>query len=373
MTPPKTPTKALTPTKNDQLTQLVEDVKKTMGKSLVVLRDVPYWIPTGIPQLDIALGAGLPVSRMITLIGRKSVGKSTLAIHCAAQIQKAKGIVLGMDVERSNLKTRCEKQGLDLDLYLATQPESLDTFERTNPATGKKEKVKGAFDIMAETLALIQNKAPGTLVGIVLDSVAGSSVAQEKEGNVGDASYGRHSLILSQAFRMVMPMIHDLDAVFILVNQLKDKIGVVYGSPNTYIGKNPIDFHSAITLEMTSGGPWPPKSDTPEGIITKVFVSKNKVGVPFGRCQYVTFFDRGIDPLFEAINFLRDEGFFGTTVGWLTYKGTNYRLADLMALIKGDPATAKAIHEIATRRVHEKIHGIASSPVSPALSETAAA
>ena len=137
-TKPVTP--AAPPPDDIFLDTLVSDVKNVLKGELKILKDVEMWIPTGIPQLDIALGGGLPVGRLISFIGAKSVGKSTLSVHCMAQIQKHKGITLGLDVERSNLKSRCAAQGLDMDRYLACQPESLDTYEEVDLDTGKKVK-----------------------------------------------------------------------------------------------------------------------------------------------------------------------------------------------------------------------------------------
>ena len=356
------------------LDSLVSEVKGVLKKDLTVLKDVELWVPTGIPQLDVALGGGLPGGRMVTFIGAKSVGKSTLAIHCMAQIQRHKGIALGLDVERSNLKSRCEKQGLDMARYLACQPESLDTYEEKDLVTGKNVKVKGAFDIMEAVIRTVRTKDEKALIGIVLDSVAGSSVATEIEADVGKAGMGAHARILSQAFRKIMPVVHDMNCILLLVNQLKTKIGVVYGNPNTYIGQNPIDFHSAITLEMTRGKAFPEgcKEEDAEGIITRVYVSKNKVGKPFGRIEYVTFFDRGIDTLWESISFLRDQSkCLGTAPGYYEWDGKKYRQKQLYEIAKADPKIASDLHRMAKEVVDEKVKHPETSmdDPGPALSE----
>ena len=352
------------------LDALVADVKGVLKNDLKVLKDVEMWIPTGIPQLDLALGGGLPVGRLVTLIGAKSVGKSTLSVHCMAQIQKHNGISLGLDVERSNLKSRCEAQGLDMSRYLACQPESLDTYEETDIDTGKKVKVKGAFDIMESVIRVVRQKDKDALIGIVLDSVAGSSVAQEMEADVGKAGMGAHARILSQAFRKIMPTIHDMNCVLLLVNQLKQKIGVMFGNPDTYIGKNPIDFHSAITLEMTRGKTFPEsaKDEEAEGIITRVHVSKNKVGKPFARIEYVTFFDRGIDTLWESIGFLRNTtGLLGTSAGYCEWDGKKYRQKQFYDLAKAHPGLASDLYRMAKEVVDEKINNTGPAVENPGL------
>jgi len=335
---------------------LLKEVKSALGSQLVILKDVEIWVPTGIPRMDLALGGGFPAGKLSTLIGKKSVGKSTLTVHILKQIQKMMGLAIGLDAERANLRSRCEAQGLNMERYIATQPESLDTFERENFKTGKNEKVKGAFDIMESVLKVVYKKSPDTLMGVVLDSVAGSSVASEIEADVGKAGMGKHARVLSQAFRKVMPMIDEMNVCFILVNQLKEKIGVVYGSPTTYIGKNPIDFHSSITLEMVQGGTFPKSSDEPEGIITKVWVSKNKVYKPFIKFEYVTWFDRGIDTLWEAIDFLqRDCGVFGATSGYLEWEGKKRRQKELYTMAVEDPALGAKFEQMAKEVVDEKL------------------
>ncbi len=353
----RTPVKDKTPTLD--LDALVADVKGVLKNDLTILKDVERWIPTGIPQLDLALGGGLPVGRLVTMIGAKSVGKSTLSVHCMAQIQKHDGIALGLDVERSNLKTRCEKQGLDMSRFLGCQPESLDTYEDVDIDTGKKVKVKGAFDIMESVIKVLRAKDRNALIGIVLDSVAGSSVAQEIESDVGKAGMGAHARILSQAFRKLMPVIHDMNCVLLLVNQLKQKIGVMFGNPNTYIGQNPIDFHSAITLEMTKGKSHPEgttEADA-EGIITKIYVSKNKVARPFGKVEYITFFDRGIDVLWESIGFIKSNSDrLGTAAGYYLWDGKNRRLKELYEMAIADPKMATKLKGMAREIVNEKLN-----------------
>lgn len=373
----RTPVKKDTSTPVLDLDALVADVKGVLKNDLTILKDVEWWIPTGIPQLDLALGGGLPVGRLVTLIGAKSVGKSTLTVHCMAQIQKHEGIALGLDVERSNLKTRCEKQGLDMGRYLACQPESLDTYEEVDIDTGKKVKVKGAFDIMESVIKVLRAKDKNALIGIVLDSVAGSSVAQEIEADVGKAGMGAHSRILSQAFRKLMPIIHDMNCVLLLVNQLKQKIGVMFGNPDTYIGKNPIDFHSAITLEMTRGKAFPEgKEEDAEGIITKIYVSKNKVGKPFARIEYITFFDRGVDTLWESIGFIKsNSNLLGTAPGYYLWDGKNRRQKELYDMASADPAMADKLRTMAREIVHEKLSHIKAKVDGPGaeVSEAAAA
>ncbi len=358
-TKPVTP--AAPPPDDIFLDTLVSDVKNVLKGELKILKDVEMWIPTGIPQLDIALGGGLPVGRLISFIGAKSVGKSTLSVHCMAQIQKHKGITLGLDVERSNLKSRCAAQGLDMDRYLACQPESLDTYEEVDLDTGKKVKVKGAFDIMQDVIRAVRLRDKKALIGIALDSVAGSSTAQEMEADVGKAGMGAHARILSQAFRKIMPVVHDMNCVLILVNQLKQKIGVMFGNPDTYIGKNPIDFHSAITLEMTKGKAFPEgcKETDAEGIITRIYVSKNKVGKPFGRIEYVTFFDRGIDTLWESIGFLRtNSDKLGTSSGYCEWEGKKYRQKQFYETAMATPGLAQIMRDMAKEVVDETLRNI---------------
>ena len=337
------------------LDALVASVKSTMKDELVVLKDVEIWVPTGIPQLDLIMGGGLPAGRLTTIIGKKSAGKSTLTVSLLSQIQQLGGIAVGLDVERSNLKTRCEAQGLDMRRYIATQPESLDSFEREDLVTGKKIRVKGAFDIMESLIKAIRKVDQTALVGIVLDSVAGSAVASELGGSVGDATMGKHARVLSQAFRKIMPTVHDMNIAFVLVNQLKEKIGVMYGSPDTYIGKNPIDFHSAITMQLSQAGLHPDKAKDPEGIVTRCKVSKNKVGKPFGEATWTTFFDRGIDRLWESITFLYDQGRLGAAAGYYQWEDKKYRKTQLYEYARSNQPVEQALVALAKEVVDERL------------------
>ncbi|MBI9085480.1 MAG: hypothetical protein JEZ11_17925 [Desulfobacterales bacterium] len=335
---------------------LVAQVKGTLGKQLSILKDVSIWIPSGIPRLDLATGGGFPAGKLTTLIGKKSVGKSSLTVHMLSQIQKMGGLAVGLDAERANLKSRCIAQGIDMARYIASQPESLDSFIRENFKTGKEEVVKGAFQIMEDVLKVIFKSAPSTLVGVVLDSVAGSSVASEIEADYGKAGMGKHARVLSQAFRKIMPIIEEMNTCFILVNQLKEKIGVMFGNPTTYIGKNPIDFHSSITMEMVQAGVYPEKSPTPEGINTKVWVSKNKVFRPFGKFSYVTWFDRGIDTLWECIDFLhKDQNAFGTTSGYVVFDDKKYRQKEFYNIVRASSELTEMVHRMAKEVVDETL------------------
>jgi recombination protein RecA len=350
--------KEVTPPAGFDLDKLIGEVKKTMGGDLKELDDVKGWTPTDIPQLDIALGGGFPKGMLTTMIGDKSVGKSTLTLHLMAQAQREGGIAVGLDAEKSNLKSRAEAIGIDMKRYIGAQPNSLDTYETEDIDDPKKKvKVKGAFDIMGDLIRTIRRSSRDVDVTIVLDSVAGSSVASEMEGDVGGATMGKHARILSQAFRKYMGTINEMGITFVLVNQLKNAIGVLYGNPKTYIGKNPIDFHSAITIEMTSGGYYPPKckGEDAVGIITRAFISKNKVAPPFARVSWTTWFSCGIDVLFEQVEFLSAGGHLGGSPGWIEWAGKKIRKSELHELAKSDPAVADRIKNITRAIVKDEI------------------
>jgi recombination protein RecA len=324
------------------LSDLVSSVRTALKDDLKVLKDVETWVPSEIPALDIALGGGLPVGRLTTIIGKKSAGKSTLGIHLMAQIQKMGGLAVGIDVERSNLLSRCKAQGLDIDRYLPSQPDSLDSYEMEDFMTGKKKHVAGAFEIMERVIKTIRKKDQNALVGIVLDSIAGSSVASEIGGEVGKATMGKHARICSQAFRKIMPIVHDMSVALIAVNQAKEAIGVMYGPKTTYIAKAALDFSSAITMELRQSGLYPNRT-SPEGIITTAYISKNKVGNPFSTISWTTFFDRGIDTVFEKISFLEEKGIFGSSSGWLEWEGKKYRKGDFYQKVKDDSKLQAAL------------------------------
>ena len=161
--------------------------------------------------------------------------------------------------------------------------------------------------------------------------------------------HGKTARILSPGVQEVYGgRLNEMGITFILVNQLKEKIGVMFGNPKTYIGKNPIDFHSAITLEMTSAGYYPPKckGEDAKGIITRAFISKNKVAPPFARVEWTTWFASGIDVLFEQIEFLSSGGHLGGSPGWIEWEGKKIRKPELHEIVKCDPAAARRITNI---------------------------
>lgn len=320
----------------DDINKLIADIQTSMKGDLRVLKDVDLWVPTGVPQLDIAMGGGLPVGRLTTGIGGKSIGKSTLGVRLLAETQKLGGIAVFIDVERTGWRDRASKIGLDADKVIFCQPDSLDTNSFEEP-DGSKTTRRGVFDLIEKIVWVVRKKSSSSLVTIVVDSIAGSSVASELEEDTGHATMGGHSRIVSQGLRKVIGFVHDYNIAMFFVNQLKDKIGYSYGPSTTYIAKNPLDFHSSVMMEMRRVGKWPDKSSDPVGIVTEAHISKNKISDPFKKVQFRVFFDRGIDTLWETIECLETYGELGDKSGFVVFEGKSLRKSQLYTSAMEDP------------------------------------
>jgi recombination protein RecA len=339
---------------SEDLTKLVNDIKNDMKRSdsLRVLKDVELFIPTGAPQLDIAMGGGVPCGRLITKIGRKSAGKSSFLLKVIAQCQKMGGLGVLLDIERSAWLARSVAMGVDIDRLIFAQPDSLDTYTLELP-DGAREKRLGAFDMAEAVTWSVRKHNAKVPVVIGFDSIAGASTAVEMEGDVGDATMGKHARLVSQGLRKLMPYVYDFNIALIFVNQLKEKIGVMYGSPDTYIAKNPIDFHSSITMQLTQAEfhPDPKNKDTAEGIVTRVNITKNKLADPFREVLVRVFYDRGIDPLWETIECLKDYGRLGEKPGYVIFEEKSRRKSELYGMAVKNPK----IREILFQEVDELI------------------
>ncbi len=323
---------------------LVDAIKRDIKNDLTILKDVEFWIPTGCPSLDIKLGGGWPVGRLSTAIGKKSAGKSSLIAKAIAETQRIGGVGVWLDVEKSAWEKRSIAMGVDPSRLIFAQPESLDTFELILP-DGTKEKRLGAFDLLESITWVTRKHSPAMPVTIVIDSIAGASVASEMEGDTGDATMGKHARIVSQGLRKVMGFVHEFNICLIFVNQLKQKIGVMYGSPDTYIAQNPIDFHSAITMQITQHECWPDakKKETAEGIVSKINITKNKVADPFKEAYTRVFFDRGVDTLYETIETLIEYGKLEWGGGFITFDGKKRRKKEFYEMASVDPAIKESL------------------------------
>lgn len=280
-------------------------VEKTFGRGSVMRmnaadREPIEAIPTGSLTLDMALGiGGLPRGRIIEVYGPESGGKSTLALHCAAEAQRLGGTVLYIDAEHSMDPEYARTLGVDIDRLYISQPSN-------------GEEALEIADVMAKS---------GALALIVVDSVAALVPRAEIEGEIGDSFVGIQARLMSQALRKLGGTMSKSNTTAIFINQIREKIGVMYGNPETTPGGRALKFWASVRLEVRKGDAI--KVGTEQiGTRTKVKVVKNKVAPPFRTAEFDMIFGRGISRSGDILD-------NAVTKGLVTRAGTYFNYGDL--------------------------------------------
>lgn len=289
--------------KSQALQLAVDQIEKQFGKGSIMRLGESHTvnvetIPTGSLSLDLALGGGIPKGRIIEIYGPESSGKTTVCLHALAEVQKAGGTAAIVDAEHALDPAYAKRLGVDTDKLLISQPDSgeqalevVETLVRSN-----------AVDI------------------IVVDSVAALVPQAEIEGDMGDAHMGLQARLMSQALRKLTGVISRSKTTVVFVNQLRMKIGVMFGNPETTTGGNALKFYASVRMDIRRLAQIK-TGDSVIGNHVRVKVVKNKVAPPFREAEFDIMYNQGISREGDVIDLAVTHGVVDKAGAWYEYKG----------------------------------------------------
>ena len=338
---------------NEQLEKLkvlkltIDKLEKSYGKGIVMKMDdasigAMEVISTGSLGLDMALGVGgFPKGRVIEIYGPESSGKTTLAMHCIAEAQKKGGIAAFIDAEHAFDKSYAEKIGINTAEMLISQPDD-----------GEK-----ALEIADN---LIRS---GAIDVIVIDSVAALVPKAEIEGDMGDSKMGLQARLMSQALRKLTGTINKTGCICIFINQLREKIGVMFGNPETTTGGNALKFYASVRLDIRRMNQIKEGLDA-TGNRVKVKVAKNKVAPPFRMVEFDIMFGEGISKVGEIVDIGVDLEIVQKSGSWYSYNGTKLGQGRdaVKQLLLDNPEMADEIEA----KIREKVKPTVAAPAPSA-------
>ena len=292
---------------NKTLTEVINSINKDLGKGSIrtfndsdIELDIDF-IPTGSINLDLALGiGGYPKGRIIEIYGQESSGKTTLTLHAIAEEQKKGGTAAFIDAEHSFDPTYAESLGVDLEKLIISQPDN-----------GEQ-----ALEI-ADRLS-----RSGQVSLIIIDSVAALTPKAEIEGEMGDSKMGLHARLMSQALRKMNGSLYKNKCTIIFINQLREKIGVMFGNPETTTGGNALKFYASVRLDIRKQSQPIKDGDDAIGSRVKVKIVKNKVAPPFKTAEFDIIYGEGISMVSELIDIAVQKEIIKKAGSWYSYNET---------------------------------------------------
>lgn len=317
----------------------LDKLDKAYGKGTVMkmsdqaIEDVDA-ISSGSLGLDIALGVGgYPRGRVIEIYGPESSGKTTLTLHAIAEAQKAGGIAAFIDAEHAFDRFYAEKLGVDLENLIISQP---DNGEQALEIADNLVR-SGAIDI------------------IVIDSVAALTPKSEIEGEMGDSKMGLHARLMSQALRKLTGSISKTNCTMVFINQLREKIGVMFGNPETTTGGNALKFYASVRLDIRRSTQIKDSNSNVMGNKTRVKVVKNKVAPPFKLAEFDIMYGQGISKVGEILDIAVEHDIIKKAGSWFSYDDTKLGQGRdaVKALIKDNPELMDELEEKVRAKVNE--------------------
>ena len=326
--------------KKKALALVLEKMDKTYGKGTVMkmgdsaVEEVEV-IPSGSLGLDIALGVGgYPKGRVIEIYGPESSGKTTLTMHAIAESQKAGGIAAFIDAEHAFDAVYAKKLGIDVENLIISQP---DNGEQALEIADNLIR-SGAIDI------------------VVIDSVAALTPKAEIEGEMGDSKMGLHARLMSQALRKLTATISRTKCTVIFINQLREKIGVVFGNPETTTGGNALKFYASVRIDIRRSGSPIKVGEDAVGNRVKVKIVKNKVAPPFKNTEFDIMYGEGISKVGEILDLGVEFDIVKKSGSWFSYGDTKLGQGRdaVKELLKDNPELLEELSEKIKEAIKEK-------------------